>query len=89
MGFKDHLLKHVVSHRRYVYMVLNNRIEELNLCIRVRVDSSDDVIYATLSVMKCLGCGEEGHIARVCPARGAAAGLAASAVSLVGGAVWP
>jgi len=23
-GFKNHLLKHVVSHRRYVYMVLND-----------------------------------------------------------------
>jgi len=37
-GFKDQLLKHIASHRRNVYMVLNDRSEELNLRYHVRVD---------------------------------------------------
>jgi len=39
----------------------------LTIRFRVRVDDYDYMVYATSSVMKCLGCGEEGHIVRVCP----------------------
>ena len=67
-GCKSPLLKHVVSHRRQVYMILNNRNEELNLCFHVKVEEYDYVIFfATTSVMKCFGCGEEGHTVRSCP----------------------
>lgn len=31
-GCKSPLLKHVVSHRRQLYMILNNRDEDLNIC---------------------------------------------------------
>ena len=68
-GCKSPLLKHVVSHRRQLYMILNNRNEELNLCFHVKVDDYDYVIFATSSVMKCFGCGEEGHTVRACPKR--------------------
>ena len=66
-GCKSPLLKHVVSHRRQLYMILNNRNEDLNLCFHVKVDDYDYVIFATTSVMKCFGCGEEGHTVRSCP----------------------
>ena len=68
-GCKSPLLKHVVSHRRQLYMILNNRNEELNLRFHVKVDDYDYVIFATTSVMKCFGCGEEGHTVRSCPRR--------------------
>jgi hypothetical protein len=38
MSCKSNLLKHVVSHRRQLYMILNNRNEELNLRFIVKVD---------------------------------------------------
>ncbi|KAI3369665.1 hypothetical protein L3Q82_024503 [Scortum barcoo] len=50
-------------------MILNHRDEELNLRFHVRVDDYDYVIFATSSVMKCFGCGEEGHTVKACPMR--------------------
>lgn len=69
-GCKSQLLKHVVSHRRQVYMILNNRNAEFNLRFYVKVDDYDYVIFATSSVMKCFCCGEEGHTVNACPRRG-------------------
>ena len=66
-GCKSQLLKHVVSHRRQLYMILNKRNEELNLRFIVKVDDYEYVIFATSSVMKCFACGEEGHAVRACP----------------------
>ncbi|TWW77600.1 Transposon TX1 uncharacterized 82 kDa protein ORF 1 [Takifugu flavidus] len=68
-GCKSPLLKHVVSHRRQVYMILNNRAEELNVCFHVKVEDFDYMLYASSSVMKCFGCGEEGHLIRACLGR--------------------
>ncbi|XP_035853760.1 uncharacterized protein LOC118494306 [Sander lucioperca] len=69
-GCKSPLLKHVVSHRRQLYMILNHRNEELNLRFHVKVDDYEYVIFATSSEMKCFGCGEVGHTVRACPRRG-------------------
>ncbi|CAF94185.1 unnamed protein product [Tetraodon nigroviridis] len=62
------LLRHVVSHRRQVHMLLNHR-EELELRLRVRVDGFDYLLFVSSAAMKCFGCGEEGHIIRMCPLR--------------------
>ena len=88
-GCKSPLLKHVVSHRRQLYMILNKRDEELNLRFLIKVDDYEYVIFASSSVMKCFGCGGEGHTVKSCPASGgpappgpggsAAAGAAAPA----------
>ncbi|KAM4538058.1 uncharacterized protein V3H82_023836 [Fundulus diaphanus] len=72
-GCKSPLLKHVVSHRRQLFMILSNRDEELNLRFRVRVDEFDYVLFATSSGMKCFGCGQEGHLIKSCPNRAGAA----------------
>uniref|UniRef100_G3N4Y3 CCHC-type domain-containing protein n=1 Tax=Gasterosteus aculeatus TaxID=69293 RepID=G3N4Y3_GASAC len=64
------LLKHVVSHRRHLNMILNNRNVELNLRFHVKVDDYEYVIFAASSSMKCFSCGEEGHSVRACPGRG-------------------
>uniref|UniRef100_G3Q8R6 CCHC-type domain-containing protein n=1 Tax=Gasterosteus aculeatus TaxID=69293 RepID=G3Q8R6_GASAC len=69
-GCKSQLLKHVVSHRRHLYMILNNRNVELNLRFHIKVDDYEYVIFATSSSMKCFSCGEEGHSVRACPGRG-------------------
>jgi len=69
-GFKESLMKHIMSYRRSVYMILNDRSKELSLRFRVRVDDYNYEIYASSSAMKCFHCGEEGHTARVCSKRG-------------------
>lgn len=67
LGCKLPQLKHVVSFRRQVHMILNNQNEELNLAMKFRIEDFDYVIFATSESMKCFGCGQEGHVIRVCP----------------------
>ena len=69
-GCKSPLLRHVVSHRRQLYMILNNRAEEFNYRFIVRVDDFDYTLFATSSQLKCFSCGEEGHLARARACRG-------------------
>ena len=44
-GCKTPLLRHVVSHRRNVLMILKNRTEELSLDFKIRVDEFDYVSF--------------------------------------------
>lgn len=56
-GCRFLLLKHVVSHRRQVYMILNNRGEELEVRLRVRVDRFDYVLFISSVVFRLQGGG--------------------------------
>ena len=78
-GCKSPLLRHVVSHRRQLFMILNNKNEEFDYRFRVRVDEFDYILFASSSSAKCFGCGEEGHLIKACPGRGAAAAVATAA----------
>lgn len=60
------LLKHVVSFRRSVYMIVNNDAD-LDLALNFRVDDFDYVVFITTDRIKCYGCGMAGHLARACP----------------------
>ena len=68
-GCKSPLLKHVVSHRRHLFMILNNRTEDLNLVFKIRVEEFDYVIFVSSNNTKCFSCGKEGHQAKGCPQR--------------------
>ncbi len=59
-------LKHCVTFRRQVYMILNNG-QDLNLVLKFRIDDFDYNIYVTSENMRCFKCGQENHIARDCP----------------------
>lgn len=61
------LLKHVVSFRRFVYMILKDNAEELNLTFNVKVDNFNYVVYATTGSLSCFKCGKSGHLIRDCP----------------------
>lgn len=67
IGSKSPLLKHVVSFRRSVFMILKDNKDDLDLTLNVKVDNFSYVIYASTSVMKCFGCGQTGHLVRACP----------------------
>ncbi len=44
LGCKSPLLKHVVSFRRQVHMILRSDIDELNITFKFKVDSFDYLI---------------------------------------------
>ncbi len=56
---KSPLLKHVVSFRRFFFMILKED-EELDLSLHLKVDECDYIIYATTEKMKCFNCREVG-----------------------------
>src|SRR4029434_2954795 len=64
---KSPLLKHVMSFRRFVYMVLKDNKDELDLTLNVKADNFNYVVYATTNFMRCFGCGLTGHLIRACP----------------------
>ena len=70
-GCKSPLLRHVVSHRRQLFMILNNKDEEFDYRFRVRVEEFDYILFATSSTVTCFGCGQEGQLIRACPGRSA------------------
>lgn len=67
MSCKSPHLKHVMSFRRQVLMVLKNNDEELNLVFKFKIDGYDYTVHATSETMKCFGCGTVGHLVRSCP----------------------
>lgn len=66
LGCKSPLLKHVVSFRRQVFMVLKSEVEDLSVAFKFKIDGFDYVVYASSETMKCFKCGEEGHIRSSC-----------------------
>lgn len=66
LGNVSPLLKHVVSFRRFAFMILNDNAE-LDVSFSFRMDDFDYSIYATTDKMRCFGCGKAGHLVRSCP----------------------
>ena len=69
LGCRSPLLKHVVCHRRQVFIVLKDKTDDLNLSFNFKVDGFNYMVFATSETMKCFGCGVEGHLIRSCPER--------------------
>lgn len=69
IGTKSPLLKHVVSFRRYVYMILQEHLDDLDLSLNFRHEDFNYVIFVTTNNIKCFNCGGMGHLIRACPNR--------------------
>lgn len=50
-------------------MILRSDLDELNVGLKFRIDGFDYVVFAPSNKMKCIGCGQEGHVRRACPER--------------------
>ncbi len=66
LGCKSLHLKHVMSFRRQVFMILKQNNEELNLAFSFCIDDFDYTVHVTSETLKCFGCGAEGHLVRSC-----------------------
>ncbi|KAF7653674.1 hypothetical protein LDENG_00079810 [Lucifuga dentata] len=67
LGCKSPLMKHIMCHRRQIFMILKDNSEELNLSFNFRIDGFNYMVFATSETMKCFACGMEGHLICLCP----------------------
>jgi len=67
IGCKSGLVKHVVSFRRFTFMILNGNRTDLDVNFKFKVDDFDYTVFVTTDTMRCFGCGKSGHLIRACP----------------------
>ena len=67
LGCRSQKLKHIICHRRSVYMLPKDANSHLNLTLTFNVEGFNYVIFVTSETMKCFGCGAERHLIRACP----------------------
>jgi hypothetical protein len=67
LGLKNPNFKHVMSFRRFTYMIPNSQNEPLNLVLKIAVEGKDYTIFITSDNMRCFLCGEHGHQKQTCP----------------------
>ncbi len=68
LGCKSPLVKHLVSFRRQVFMILKNGEDELDLVFKFKIDGFDYAVFASSdTTIKCYGCKKIGHLIRSCP----------------------
>ncbi len=61
LGCKSPLVKHLVSFRRQVFMILKNGEDELDLVFKFKIDGFDYAVFASSdTTIKCYGCKKLG-----------------------------
>lgn len=78
LGCKNPDIKHVMSFRRQVFMILNSQSDPLNLSVKLSIDGKDYTIFISSESMRCFVCGEFGHVRQTCPRRDRPTGLLAA-----------
>ena len=63
---RNPLLKHIVSFRRQVHMILKDN-KDIDFTLNVTVEGFHYLVYVSSCQMKCFGCGQFGHLVRACP----------------------
>jgi len=59
LGCKSPLVKHLVSFRRQVFMILKDGEDELDLVFKFKIEGFDYTVFASSdTTIKCFGCGE-------------------------------
>ncbi|XDV25010.1 hypothetical protein PO909_029016 [Leuciscus waleckii] len=67
LGLKNPNFKHVMSFRRFTYMIPNSQNEPLNLVLKIAVEGKDYTIFITSDNIQSFLCGEHGHQKQTCP----------------------
>ncbi len=67
LGLKNPDIKHVMSFRRYTYMILNEQQDPLSLTVKLKNEGKDYTIFISSDQMRCFFCGEQGHVRQTCP----------------------
>ncbi len=62
----DYGHEHVMSFRRFTYMIPNSQHDPLNLVLKVSVGGKDYTIFVSSGQMRCFSCGEHGHVRQTC-----------------------
>uniref|UniRef100_A0A9J8DN12 CCHC-type domain-containing protein n=1 Tax=Cyprinus carpio carpio TaxID=630221 RepID=A0A9J8DN12_CYPCA len=81
LGLKNPNFKHVMSFRRFTYMIPNSQNELLNLVLKIAVEGKDYTIFVTSDNMRCFLCSEYGHQKQACPKQQSANNSAGSQTS--------
>lgn len=66
---KDVRLKHVISLRRPVFMLLDSPTQSLEVSFKVKHEGGYYTVYASSGSSKCFECGDVGHKRSACPHR--------------------
>ncbi|KAI4874456.1 hypothetical protein NFI96_004291 [Prochilodus magdalenae] len=80
LGCKSPLVRHLVSFRKVVYMVLKDGADAMDVTFKLRVDGFDYSVFVSSDTdIRCFGCGLLVHLVLTCPARRNEAGASEGA----------
>lgn len=69
LGIKNPNLKHIMSFRRHIFMILSAEYQDLNVAVKLTVLGKDYTIFITSDTMRCFVCGKHGHTRQTCPTK--------------------
>uniref|UniRef100_A0A8C1PNE0 CCHC-type domain-containing protein n=1 Tax=Cyprinus carpio TaxID=7962 RepID=A0A8C1PNE0_CYPCA len=67
LGLKNPDMKHIMSFRRFTYLIPNAQYDPLEVAIKISIEGKDYTIFISTEQMRCYGCGEHGHVRQTCP----------------------
>ena len=66
-SIKHESLRHVLSHRRQVFVVLKPEYSDIDGMINIKYNEHNYRVYVSSSVMRCFRCGAVSHLIAGCP----------------------
>lgn len=67
LGLKNPDMKHIMSFRRFTYLIPNAQYDPLEVAIKISIEGKDYTIFISTEQMRCYVCGEHGHVRQTCP----------------------
>lgn len=67
LGLKNPDIKHIMSFRRFTYIIPNAQYDPLEVAIKISIEGKDYTIFISTEQMRCYVCGDHGHVRQTCP----------------------